>query len=382
MGPASHLSAAQGAAFDGRLLASCGSDPRARVAVLLDVQTGKSSKLGPPAMFDVATITRGGESVMVQPLIAGYPGGIPEVHAAVNYFAGRMGAPDKGTYGGYGWLYQCGPGDLWFGDRLYAGAPASALTLEGDTTSCVPDLRRNMVYQIGKEELSARRADLSLANRGKRALAYPPSHGRQPTDFYDRKRFIRPLAVTHGEDLYLYVISESILLRAQTAAFTEPGNIEGATGRRTAGDPASFEQLATNRRVSATALSSDGTLFLTAHQSEGVVMAWDVRTGRKIAEVKCPAPRFLLVLGSHVYAANWGKGTISVIATDTWCVVNEVLAGGDDVYHLVAPAAAAFDGRLACSFSVNENHLAQVIARGGINFPFWNRGYFQARVVH
>lgn len=135
-------------------------------------------------------------------------------------------------------LYQVHPGSFWFGDNMvFAGAPVKLLRNDlGDLI--VPDLSRRLVYSLTKERLRAHRIDTALTEVGDRDLAWPQPQ-RERFDgishrLYRRRDYLldHPVAVTHGNDLRLFVLDMKTneILTARTAAFPDGDGSQLAGG--------------------------------------------------------------------------------------------------------------------------------------------------------
>lgn len=109
------------------------------------------------------------------------------------------------------------------------------------------------------------------------------------------------------------------------------------------GGTAEFKPIETGFVHTTMGITEDGAQLLIAHQAANQVAVWDVR-GQKITHtLKCSEPRFVLCRGGKAYVANYGKGTITVFdRSQSWALVNELLAGGKEVKYLTAPGGKYF----------------------------------------
>jgi serine protease Do len=97
-------------------------------------------------------------------------------------------------------------------------------------------------------------------------------------------------------------------------------------------------------------MTEDGLFVLVAHEAADKLTVYDVKAGKVLKTVSCPAPRHILCRGGKAYVANFGKGTISVLdPAKDWAPANQVLAGDKEIYYLSAPGGKYFRGQiLAC----------------------------------
>ena len=106
--------------------------------------------------------------------------------------------------------------------------------------------------------------------------------------------------------------------------------------------------------ISMIALTEDGLLLIVAHEKGNKLSIWDVKTGQKTKEISTPAPRHVFCLRGNVYVANYGYGTVSVFAQDTWEQTNQLLVANADVYYISSPQGKYFDDKLLVSCGKQE----------------------------
>lgn len=115
--------------------------------------------------------------------------------------------------------------------------------------------------------------------------------------------------------------------------------------------------------ASSICLTGDGAFLLAADEAGNKIRIWEVKTGKKVNEITTPAPRHLFCTGGNVYVANYGSGTISVYAQQTWEQVNQLLVSNANPYYISAPQGKYFDDTLLVSCGMKDNfevHLVDI----------------------
>jgi hypothetical protein len=357
-GDVNYLSAAAGSAFDGKVMATCGRAAHQREVYLLDLRTKESKRVAGPLFLDAATLAPDGHQVLLQP--AAGQQGQPQVWDLAELVGGRGAAAATGAYRHASWLRPVGR-DAWWADNdlLYVGLPPRpvpglpagpvAVDATGDACYFIAPQKVSVVSVSGPAagELVA---ECPVALPAGSSLSAAGPQGTRLLNAVEVERpeggvvYRPPLASTVGGRSYLFVyLSEK---GGSSGLYRTVLPVPPATPT-TRPAPVLFAPLAGPGRVVHMELTEDGTALLTAHESEGVVVAWEVATGRQLAAVSVPAPRHLLCRGDRAYVANFGRGTVSVLSRpDGWKVVDELKVESPDVYFLSAPPGPAFDQRL------------------------------------
>lgn len=110
--------------------------------------------------------------------------------------------------------------------------------------------------------------------------------------------------------------------------------------------PIEFRKLPLEAAPDCLALTEDGGLLVVTHASVDRVSVWSMKTGERVKQFDCLAPRFALCRGDRAYIANYGQGTISVYSQQDWSLIDELQAGAKFVHYLSAPQGKFFKGDL------------------------------------
>lgn len=226
-----HLSAPGGENFSDELLVTCHGDGEA--APSLDSQVFvvdvKKDRCRPIARPPLASVSHDGRLVMTQDSFRTSPSGMMTVFNYREYVAASSktqpvmrGDPLRTPF-----VYQVASGSYWIGnDVVYGGVPLSELKRDLGRL-IVPDLSERTIYALTENLLTAHRLDVTFTEIGMREAVFPqpPEQFHEVYQLLSRRRdylLDHPVAYTHGDRLFLFVLTASggMLLAADTPAFT------------------------------------------------------------------------------------------------------------------------------------------------------------------
>ena len=143
----------------------------------------------------------------------------------------------RGGHSRMPFVYQVAPGGYWIGgNAVYGGVPLSQLKKDLGKL-IVPDLSQKVIYALTEHSLTAHRLDIAFTEMGMRGAVFPqpPEQFQEAYQVLSRTRdylLDHPVAFTHGDRLFLFVLTASggLVLTAETQAFTANAAPASASG--------------------------------------------------------------------------------------------------------------------------------------------------------
>jgi WD40 repeat protein len=221
-----HLAAAQGEHFDGRILVTCheggrtASDEGSHI-ILLQPDEPRQREV---SRATLAEVSFDGRLVMTQGSFKLNPSGGLTAYDFEEFLNGKAEPVFVGGVPRTPYVYQVHPGSYWFGDRvLFGGVPIRRVD-EHLAGMVVPDHSQPLCYAMAPVRLAARRLSDSLPPVADRRIEWPAQvdFGKvsHRTNRHWNYLLDHPVAFTHGNDLYLFVLdmSRNVVLHAKTPA--------------------------------------------------------------------------------------------------------------------------------------------------------------------
>jgi len=222
-----YLSAPRGLFFKGEILATCHEKAdfsrEDSYVFHVSVAAGKSR---PVSRASLASVSYDGKVVVTQSYFNYSPSGGVSVYSFRDFLRESPRPLYGSSVGEAPYVYQAHPGSYWLGANVVlGGAPLAAVKDKMDNVILIPDLSRRVVYSLSDVRLAAHRLNTEFSEQASRKVVFP---AEQTKDFsrvirqlYRHRAYIldHPVAFTHGDDLYLFVIdnSSNVVLYARTA---------------------------------------------------------------------------------------------------------------------------------------------------------------------
>ena len=112
-------------------------------------------------------------------------------------------------------------------------------------------------------------------------------------------------------------------------------------------DEVRFRKVPLIDHVTSMAMSEDGSVLLTLHQSSNQVSVYDVLLSKVVAVFPTPSPRSILIRGDKAYVANGAEPSVRVYSrSKDWQEVARLPISGKNIVHLSAARGPFFDGEL------------------------------------
>lgn len=217
------ISAPRGSNYKGVMLVT-GGGYSSRVVLKVTITRRKVEKVFDTMYMSIATCDYLGKHVLVQSEFSHSSHSTRRYPYAHFINPGTRKTISQGEYlgGRKNWMYQTRPEDFWVAEQqLLDGAKLSPF---GGTTGDVllADELKSMFYSIKGKSLTAHRYDKVLTELGERDVTNAPHRQNKKMGGRGGYRFIRPIAVTHTPNLYMFVHHSSTgkVHRAVTRAFS------------------------------------------------------------------------------------------------------------------------------------------------------------------
>ena len=384
-----HLSAAGGRFFNGQILTTSNDDKKSYCYVV-------ETKANQPRLLSMIPSRQISNSVGC--VGAGVLGqGWSNSTTWYPYHLAMRSERWQSNFGGSNsadWISPAPAGDYWLNKRSLYHAPEvhgqKRFGVLSKTMGDVifPDFARPVVYVISGKLLQAYSVGNPPVLHGQRDVATPFWMAHQSTyDWYDGDRntgpakyrsftqhadksfaMYPPVATRLGERLYLFTFgpARKQLFRARTEAFALPELADVAGGAPVTFDSATpavkFEQLDLPHPATTAELSADNRSLIVAFEDHDLLQVLDVASGKLQLQIRCPAPRNILVRGGEVFVANFGKGTISVFRpAEDWKLARTLTVGHKNVYYLSAARGAAYQQRILATCSDGKRSYVYLV---------------------
>lgn len=406
-----YLSAPQGEHFDGTMLV-IGADETKQQAdpvfqvVAVDVEQDTHRKIVNCSGIMPFEFSYNGRMVLKQ-----MPRSLEASVAATERFLRDGNSRRLGRLASYQpHLYQVRDSGFWFGGKYLFGGPAPQLLAGPLGKMVVPDQQRRLAYAFEDKELVAYQVE-NPPREVARLTCQPPSwlagyvatneHVRRDprpqhyqgfrevelTKGADAYRYPTPLAISHGDRLYLYTLDPESgqLHRCETGAFEEvpppPTDIANE-------EEATFQAVPLPDALTCMVMTPDGRHLVTAHEQGNVVCIWDVASGELLQKLACNSPRAMLIRAGKLFVASHGERKLHVFDIEnSWRLVDQLDSGSERVQYLSAPQGRYFKNELLATCLTEESvEVILIDVRRDSHRKVRSEKYYesrrQPRVVH
>jgi S1-C subfamily serine protease len=374
----SYLSAPAGKAFARRLLVTCPGRAGDMVVDLPTAAGGGQPKVVANLTGAIATVAAGGEFVFEQPFQLG---GFGTRRPYADLLAGRSSWSKTVTLEGQPGTteirQQVKAGDPWYGGNVPMRLDLDGANGGGVGCVIVPDLLRDVAYPLWSDAATAGPVRRPGGIVGRRSTEIPPELAGYLTPATSPPSVPKPLspvartadgrlapmapavAVTLGDRLYvfLYASAERAAYRAETAAFGEPDAPNLPPKPQDRDLPADLDavaQVEVAGPVLAYTTSEDGKTLVAAR--EGMLLAWDVVTGKLTKRLPFPYGNCLLWRRNTLYVGDMRSNLVQTFDPgQNWQPGHAFKLGdGRQPNVLAAARGRAFDGKVLLLTHQNE----------------------------
>lgn len=356
-----YLSAPGGEHFKGVILASCGRDKGRFFSVDTQKDEVREIPQGYGDQGGITSFSYDGKQIVRQSRFDYSPSGKTAFAATADYMAGKKDVFKAGENASVPFLFQVREGALWFGaGGAYVGMPPTAMRKDMGIL-LFADVTRPAFYALKGTSLTSHAVDTAAQPFATTNVSFPPEWKRGQSDGLYRLEpkwrspeigytFHHPLAVSHEGVTHLFALERekhSVLYCRVRLVDAQSAAAAAANGGKPLQETGKLQPLPLDDAVTSYAMTENGELLLIAHEGKDQVSIWDVRARRVVKRVGCASPRYIICRGGIAYAANYGKGTVSVLEQARgWAVSGQIPIGDPSVYYLSAPAGKNFNGTL------------------------------------